>query len=429
MKVFVKSRLWGRFLKKNKNILYVAYHFPPILGSSGVHRTLAFTRYLQEQGWQTRVLTSSLTAYDHWEEEQLKFIPEKVKVIRAFARNTAKHFSFKGKYISWMALPDNWQSWIIGGLISGLKQIYLQRPDIIVSTYPIASAHIIAYLLHKVTGIPWIADFRDPMAQADYPSEIRKKRVFEWIEKKTVKHCKHVILTAPGAIKFYKKKFPQVEPDFWQLIPNGFDQTFFDSVEVAPATEKSSKITLLHSGVIYPWERDPSALFLAIAELKQKGLLLEDNFQLLLRATGHDQLYQEKLAALQITDVVKLKPPIPYKSALKEMLEVDGLLLLQADNCDYQIPAKAYEYIRAQKPILALTSESGDTGQLLKSMGLACITPLDDKEKIKLALVDYLNKLENNDFSHLSETEMFRYSRQFHAIAFEKLLTKYCSIK
>ncbi len=141
------------------------------------------TRHLQDQGWQTTVLTASLTAYERWETEQNKFIPKNTKVIRAFARNTAKHLSIKGKYLSWMALPDNWQSWILGGFFSGLKSIYQNRPSVIVSTYPIASAHIIAYLLHKVTSIPWMADFRDPMVQTNYSTEKRKKKIFEWIEK------------------------------------------------------------------------------------------------------------------------------------------------------------------------------------------------------------------------------------------------------
>lgn len=415
-------------VNKKNSILYIAFHYPPVLGSSGVHRTLAFTRFLQEKDWQTTVLTSSLSSYDNWSEEQLKFIPKDVNVINAFGRNTAKQLSFNGKYLSWMALPDNWQSWIIGGVFSGLKSIYQNRPSVIVSTYPIASAHVIAYLLHKVTGIPWVADFRDPMAQENYPIEKRKKKIFEWIENKAVKHCENIILTAPGAIKFYQNKFPQVDENFWQLVPNGFDEHIFSGVEASRRqssanNEKGKPITLLHSGVIYPSERDPSDLFQAIAELKQENKINQNNFKLILRATGHDDQYQVKLITLDIADIVNLVPPVPYKKALQEMLNVDGLLLLQADNCDYQIPAKAYEYIRVRKPVLALTSITGDTGKLLKSAGVSCITPLNDKEKIKLALIYYLEKITANGFNFLSEEETLKFSRQYHAKSFEKILS------
>ena len=94
------------------SILYVAFHYPPVLGSSGVHRTLAFTRHLGERGWEVRILTASLKAYRKWSEEQFSFIPENVEIIRAFARDVTCHFSWRGKYFSLMAMPDYWQSWI-----------------------------------------------------------------------------------------------------------------------------------------------------------------------------------------------------------------------------------------------------------------------------------------------------------------------------
>jgi hypothetical protein len=410
----------------SRNILYIAYHFPPILGSSGVHRTLAFSRHLASS-WNTTILTASIKGYDNWTDEQFQFIPNNVSVIRAFCLNAAKHFSFKGKYLYWMALPDNWQSWILGGFFSGLRSIYQNRPNVIVSTYPIASAHVIGYLLHKVTGIPWVADFRDPMAQENYPTEKRKKKIFEWIENKAVKHCENIVLTASGAVEYYQNKYPKIDKDFWQLVPNGYDEHIFSEVEVLSSQtgvneEDRKQITLLHSGVIYPSERDPSDLFQAIAELKQDKKIDKDSFKLMLRATGHDDQYRIKLTALDIIDIVSLAPPIPYKEALQEMLSVDGLLLLQADNCDYQIPAKAYEYIRAQKPVLALTSTTGDTGKLLTSAGISCITPLNDKEKIKSALIEYLEKIEAGSFNYLKEEDILKFSRQYHAKAFEKIL-------
>ena len=186
------------------SVLYIAFHYPPILGSSGVHRTLAFTRHLDSSGWQVRVLAPSLKAYENWSEDQFSFIPDNVQVIRAFARDVSRHFSWRGKYLMRMALPDNWQSWIVGGVISGLVSIIRNKPDVIVSTYPIASAHIIAYFLHKLTGVPWVSDLRDPMAQINYPIEPGRKGVFEWIERKIVKHCSFAVVTAPGAQVLYQ---------------------------------------------------------------------------------------------------------------------------------------------------------------------------------------------------------------------------------
>lgn len=407
-----------------KTALYIAYHYPPILGSSGVHRTLAFTRYLTDNNWNVSVLTSSLNSYDNWSEQQFKFIPDKVNVIRAFGLNTAKQLSFKGKYFSWMALPDNWQSWILGGVVSGLFSILKNRPEVIVSTYPIASAHIIGYCLHKITGIPWVADMRDPMAQASYPSDPAKKRVFQWIEKKIVKHCKHAIVTAQGAKTLYQNRFPECRSDFWQLIPNGYDDEIFMQVEADLKIEKPEKFTLLHSGVIYPSERDPTQLFEAISALKESGQISSDNFELRLRATGHDDLFKVMLAKWAIEDIVTLHASIPFKNALQEMYSVDALLLLQAENCNYQIPAKAYEYIRVQKPILALTPIEGDTGQLLSKAGVFTIAPLNNVKKIMLMLESLLSDNAKNASIPIKNNELFEYSRQYHAVKFEQLLTQ-----
>jgi predicted type IV restriction endonuclease len=103
-------------------------------------------------------------------------------------------------------------------------------------------------------------------------------------------------------------------------------------------------------------------------------------------------------------------------------LSVDGLLLLQADNCNYQIPAKAYEYIRAQKPVLALTPRDGDTGLLLLDAGVADIAPLDDKEAIKKAMIEFLEKLEKGEVVILDQETTKKYSRQYQAVKFEALL-------
>jgi len=179
---------------------------------------------------------------------------------------------------------------------------------------------------------------------------------------------------------------------------------------------------LLHSGIIYPSERDPNPFFQALSELKQENALSAADLTVRLRASGHDELFQSKLDSLDIADLVKLEPTIPYRQALQEMLDVDALLLLQAANCNYQIPAKAYEYIRAQKPVLALTPTEGDTGSLLAQAGIANIAPLDDKAQIKDALLAFINKINNNGF-HMPDIQQIQtYSRQYQAVKLEQLL-------
>jgi hypothetical protein len=88
-----------------------------------------------------------------------------------------------------------------------------------------------------------------------------------------------------------------------------------------------------------------------------------------LRATGCDDCLRGLLGQLRIDDIVMLEPRVGYREALAEMLAADGLLVLQAANCNYQVPAKLYEYLRARRPILALTDAAGDTAQTLADAG------------------------------------------------------------
>ena len=90
---------------------------------------------------------------------------------------------------------------------------------------------------------------------------------------------------------------------------------------------------------------------------------------------------------------VECAPSIPYREALREMMRADGLLAMQAANCNEQIPAKVYEYIRAGRPLIGLTDPDGDTADLLMRAGVRHIAPLDDVAAIGATLTSFLADL------------------------------------
>jgi hypothetical protein len=147
---------------------------------------------------------------------------------------------------------------------------------------------------------------------------------------------------------------------------------------------------LLHSGVLYPSERDPRCFYRALAGLVRAGELSPAKLKVVLRATGHDDHHRRLLDEIGLQGIVVLAPPIPYREALREMIDVDGLLVFQASNCNHQIPAKIYEYFRAKRPVLALTDPRGDTAAAVRELGFDSIAPLDDEERIRHAVVGFL---------------------------------------
>jgi len=372
-----------------KRVLMIAYHFPPMHGSSGMQRTLRFARYLPDHGWEPIVLAPSPRAYQQTDSGQLSDIPQQVRVHRAFALDTARHLTVMGRYPRVLALPDRWVSWWLGAVPAGWTLIKKYKPDVIWSTYPIATAHLIGLSLHRLTGIPWVADFRDPMVQPDYPADPSTYRAFERVENKTVEYCTRAVFTTPGTLKDYQTRFSHIPSSRFHLIENGYDEFSFASiVPRVNQMAKPGRITLLHSGIIYPSERDPTFLFDALSVLLKWNVINADSLHIILRASHHENYLQSLIDRFEIGSIVSLAPPVSYSEALAEMLAVDGLLLLQAANCNNQIPAKLYEYLRAQRPILALTDPAGDTAEKLKSVGIDTIAPLDSKE----AIMEELNR-------------------------------------
>jgi len=181
----------------------IAYHFPPLAGSSGVQRTLRFVQHLPALGWQPLVLTASPHAYQKTSDDLLAEVPPGTVVRRAFALDTARHLAIAGRYIGWMARPDRWISWKLDAVRQGRKLIEEFKPDIIWSTYPIATAHVIAAALHKHSSIPWVADFRDPMAQVDYPPDPITHQNYLDIENDAATHAAQCVFTTPGAAQDY----------------------------------------------------------------------------------------------------------------------------------------------------------------------------------------------------------------------------------
>jgi hypothetical protein len=410
-----------------KNILMIAYHFPPVSGSSGIQRTLKFIAYLLDFGWSAQVLTVSPSVYEKTSEDQMHEIPPQIFVRRVFALDTAKHLSYKGRYLGCMALPDRLVSWCFGGLLAGLAMIRKYRPQVIWSTYPIASAHLLGLLLHRISGIPWVADFRDSMTEDNYPVNPSQRRVYRWIEKQTVKYCTRAVFTTPGAVRMYAERYPEVPVERWALIANGYDEENFVSAELSDAyaqalASKSGKIVLLHSGILYPSERDPAQFFMALAELLRVGTIDAYSFKVILRATGHDDMHRQAILKYGLEDIVFLEPSVSYESALAEMLVVDGLLVFQAANCNHQIPAKIYEYLRAKRPILALTDPSGDTAGVLKDAGLSLIAPLDDQAAIAKLITDFVSDLDKTARAIAGAEVIASQSRKARASLLAKML-------
>lgn len=382
-----------------KRVLMIAYHFPPLAGSSGIQRTLRFVQHLPNFGWEPLVLTADQKAYESTSDDLLAEIPPRTVVRRTLALDTARHLSIGGRYFNWMAQPDRWISWKYSAVREGLRMIQQYRPDAIWSTYPIATAHLIGAELCEKTNLPWIADFRDPMAQEGYPADEKTWRSFKRVEEKAVELAKLCLFTTPGAARMYQERYPQ-QADRMIVLENGYDEESFSSVTTDGDTNNQLNpgcLTFLHSGIVYPEERDPRQLFIVLAKLKDQKFIEKGDIKIRFRAAVHEELLHSLATEHGVSDFVEVCGSLPYREALAEMLRADALLVLQASSCNEQIPAKIYEYLRARRPIVALTDPLGDTANVLRQAGLHWICDLDSADRIESGLKEWIHSLQEND--------------------------------
>jgi len=353
-------------------------------------------------------------AYPESSDDQLADIPEYVEVKRTFALDTARHLSFRGRYPAVLAYPDRWITWWFGSIVPALQIIRRHRPSIIWSTYPIATAHLIGLTLHRITGIPWVADFRDSMTEENYPPDTNRRRVYRWIERHTVSRAAYSVFTAPGTAAMYADRYPNIDRSRFLCILNGFDEDTFGAAENinSPAPVNEGKRVLLHSGILYPSERDPTEFFAAIKQLIDEDCRDLAEFEIRLRASGYDETLWRQIKEFEIAEYVKLLPALGYSHALREMMQADGLLLFQASNCNHQIPAKLYEYLRTGRPILALTDPKGDTANLLFGVGISSVARLDSRSEIVDALKKFLQLINSNSAPTVSDITIANYSRR-----------------
>ncbi len=402
----------GQSKSPMRRVLLIAYHFPPLLGSSGIQRTLRFAQYLPQFGWEPFVLTVSRNALFSTDPTAEGDLPKGCSVIRVPCLDAQRHLSVFGYYPHWLAVPDRWASWSVLGPGVAAHVCRKNGIDAIWSTYPIATAHHIAAKAAERTGLPWVADFRDPMIDDGFPSIPAQRKSFASIEALVCSRADRLVFVTRYACAAYQRKYPTTPPSRFAVIENGYDESVFASIPRLDPPKGPRRLVFLHSGVIYPHERDPTAFFDALALLRKKGLASPNDFIVRFRAAVNEDLLRQLVVERRIEDWIELTAPVDYRSALQEMMQADALLLMQGRVCNEQIPAKLYEYLRAYRPIIGLADPDGATGGTLRELGVKFCAPLEDVEKIASSIHDALLAFRASKIEPVPLHVAARFSRQ-----------------
>jgi glycosyltransferase involved in cell wall biosynthesis len=353
----------------NRHALFVAFHYPPEASSSGVLRTLKYTRYLGDHGWRITVLTLNRRAYDVQDPGLESQIPASVRVVRTSFVDVKRHLSLRGVYPGSLAVPDRWIGWWPWAVREGRRVMRMDPVDLVYSTSPHATAHLVALALVRSARVPWVADFRDPWYEE--PPEPGTPRVVHWagrhLERRVVRRAARVVASTEQLRDALAARYRAEPREKFCAIANGYDEEDFESGPVLDGPT-ASELLILHAGSVNPTFRDPRPLFVAVREAARRGALDISNIRFRFLGAGPFGESAEMTQAVEtagLTGRVEFHPRVPYERALVEQASAGLLLLLQAsaDTADL-VPAKLFEYLRAGRPVLALVGP-GATAEFL----------------------------------------------------------------
>jgi glycosyltransferase involved in cell wall biosynthesis len=411
-----------------KKVLFIAYYFPP-LGMGGVQRAAKFAKYLPLFGWKPLVLTVKDVQYPAKDPSLLEELPHEVKVIRTgsfdplrisfllrnfFGKRKKEPESAKGvkakrsKLSSWLFFPDSKIGWIPFALFASLKLAREERIDLIFTTSPPPSLHLVGYLLKLLTGKPWVADFRDPWMGYRfeiYPTSLHKL-LKDRLEGLIVKHADTVICANPCVTERMTEQV--CEPGKIVTISQGYDAQDFDT----GVTGKSRPFTLGYLGT-FSSDCNPEPVFLALRDLTGQKLISKDNMKFVHVGLPLGIDLDGLIERYGLKDVLERKGYLSHGEALEQMKDA-SVLLLVTSNDPRVFPAKIFEYLAFGKPVLGVVPRESQVGRMISQMRLGLVVPPKDHSGIKEALFFYYEKYAQGNLStDVGAEKMRMFERKF----------------
>lgn len=395
-----------------KKVLIITYYWPPS-GGAGVQRWLKFAKYLPEFGWEPVIYTPENPDFGIEDNSLNKDIADDLKVIKSriwepyelyksligkkgqkvnisFAdgnkRQNKLHkiaLSLRGNLL----IPDPRCFWIRPSVKLLLKHLKDNNIDAIITTGPPHSMHLIGKKIHKITGIPWLVDFRDPWTNIDFYKELNltwiSDKIHHRLEKNVLKNADLAVSVTPT----WCAELSQIANKRVELVHNGYDEADI----VKTDEELDTKFSLVHIGSLNA-ARNPQILWQALSDIVSENSEFAKDLKI--RFVGNvESLVLKNLADQQLSNFVDMVGYIPHSEAIRFQQTSPVLLLLinNTPNAKGILTGKFYEYMASERPILVIGPTESDVAKLLHETKSGLIVDFDDLNEMKKAIYKLYN--------------------------------------
>jgi len=366
-------------------VLLFAFHFPPD-SAAGSARPGRFFKYLPEFGYAPQVITAAAQPEPR---PNVHYVPATTLYPNKYTLPGAVEIALH-KTILPTELALLW-----AGRAAGVARRIMQRRPFAaaLSTAPPLNTHLAGMLLKRRCGVPWVADFRDPLVGNSY-REIcgaLPRRADRMLEKLIVRSADLMVSVTDVVADAWRARYPQ-QADKIRLLWNGYDPD--EDLSPAPLPSRSTRI-LAHIGTLYG-VRNPMALLHSLQRLIQSGRLKPGALRIQLVGGICDDAHRDDavIAWLQERESLEILPHMPRADALRYMTSADYLMLLDLHEGDtaYAVPSKLYEYVRVGRPILVMTHNGTPVDRIIAGSGIphVSIYPQDDNTRVDAKVLELI---------------------------------------
>jgi glycosyltransferase involved in cell wall biosynthesis len=373
-------------------VLLVTLYFPPA-GGGGVQRPLKLATHLPALGIETHVLAPHDPKWIHADPELKP--PTQAWVHRARylgpkGRKPAEELHGRrgldrrvrqARLLSRrLLLPDENVPWNLTAIPAAVRLVREHGIDVVLTTSPPSSVHLIGGAVKRTTPALWVADLRDSLVAHPHRRAerlaARAKEQGEHVVARLVARSADAIVAVSDAIADEARAFSPRGPVV--TIPNGCDFDDFAGLEYRPG----ERFRITHTGSFFG-KRDPRPFLTALAE---SGL--DD---VVARFVGDFRAADREWAeGLGLGDRLELHPFLPRRRALELQRDSEALLLLipeAAGRGKGVLSGKVFEYLAAERPILAAVPPEGAAADLIRETGSGIVAAPDDPVALREALV------------------------------------------